>query len=386
MLTILRNCDLHTPTPLGRRDLLIAGGRIAGIYEQLPVLPLAEVREIDCGGRPVVPGFVDSHVHILGGGGNRGPATRGPELMLSQFTTWGITTAVGLLGADGTTRDLMGLLAKARSLESEGLSTYIFIGAYDVPHPTFTGDLKTDLMLVDKALGAGEIAIADWRSSMPTLQEIVRIAAQTAIAGRLTGRGGVVNIHVGAGKGGIQMLFDAVDQTDLTPETFLPTHCNRTSMILDQMVKWGKGGGPIDLTTHRVIAGSVHCPEAVDFLRKHEVPLDRISMSTDAGGVFPFLKDEQGNPKMAIWENRLLYDEFRALVLGGHLDLEGAVRLASTNPARHLRLYPRKGSISVGADADLVVLTEDLAIEKVFAGGRLMVEYGSAVVKGVFEK
>jgi dihydropyrimidinase len=42
-------------------------------------------------------------------------------------------------------------------------------------------------------------------------------------------------------------------------------------------------------------------------------------------------------------------------VLAGRIDVQQFVDLVSTRPARLFGLYPRKGSISIGADADLVV-------------------------------
>ncbi|MBM3449555.1 MAG: beta-aspartyl-peptidase [Armatimonadetes bacterium] len=385
MLTLLRRCQVWAPQDLGTNDILIAGGRVAAVASSLPAAGWRGVTEIDCGGRVTVPGFVDGHTHFLGGGGSTGPHTRGPELNLTDFTRWGTTTAVGLLGADGLTRSLVGLLAKARALEDEGLSTYLFIGCYDVPPPTITGSLKLDVMLIEKALGAGEIAISDPRSSQPTVEELVRIAAETQVAGRLTGRGGVVNIHMGLGKAGLQPLIDAHARSDLPAGIFLPTHCNRTAALLDQTVAWALAGNPIDLTAHRVLPGNVWVPDAVAHLLSKGVPIDRISMSTDAGGVFPHLVDAHGKPAMAIWETRLLYDEFRDLIVRG-MPIDVAVRIAATNPARHLRLHPRKGEIAVGSDADLLVLGPDWEIDKVLARGRLMVDGGNAIVKGVFEE
>jgi beta-aspartyl-dipeptidase (metallo-type) len=278
----------------------------------------------------------------------------------------------------------MGLLAKARALELEGMSAYILVGAYDLPLPSFTGDLKKDIVLVSNALGIGEVAIADMRSSQPTLQEIIRIGADACIAGRLSGRGGIVNIHIGPGKKGIELLFDAVEQSDLPANTYLPTHCNRNSMVLDQMVKWAGLGGPVDLTTIRVIPGFVTCPDAVKYLLSKNVPLERISMSTDGGGVFPHLSDADGKPAMARWETSALHREFKDIVDTG-LDLASALHLVTVNPAKHLRLHPQKGTIAVGSDADLVVLNEDLTIDKVVAMGKLMVDEGRAVIRGIFE-
>jgi beta-aspartyl-dipeptidase (metallo-type) len=384
MITLLRNCRVYAPAALGKKDILIAGQRVAALADALPSAPYPGVVEIDCRGKVVAPGFIDSHVHILGGGGSNGPITRGPELMLTDFTATGTTTAIGLLGADGLTRDLMGLLAKSRSLELEGMSVYVLLGAYDLPLPSFTGDLRKDIILVPNALGIGEVAIADARSSQPTLQEIIRIGADACIGGRLAGRGGVVNVHVGAGKNGIQLLFDAVEQSELAASTYVPTHCNRNAALLDQMVKWAELGGGIDLTTIRIIPGFVPCPDAVQYLLKKGVPLSRISMSTDGGGIYPHLSDADGKPIMGKWETAELHKEFVALTKTG-LDLSSALEVVTSSPARNFRLYPRKGTVSVEADADLVVLNDDLSIDKVFAMGRLMVDDGQPVVRGVFE-
>jgi dihydropyrimidinase len=51
----------------------------------------------------------------------------------------------------------------------------------------------------------------------------------------------------------------------------------------------------------------------------------------------------------------LLYSEG---VLGGRITLEKFVELTATNPAKAYGLHPRKGSIAVGSDADLVIWDE----------------------------
>ena len=120
----------------------------------------------DCSDKIICPGFIDQHIHIIGGGGEGGLASRIPEIMLSKIVSAGITTVVGVLGFDSITRSLKGLLAKARALEEEGLNTFIYTGSYEVPTPTITGSVMSDVSLVDKVIGVGEIAISDHRSSI----------------------------------------------------------------------------------------------------------------------------------------------------------------------------------------------------------------------------
>lgn len=60
----------------------------------------------------------------------------------------------------------------------------------------------------------------------------------------------------------------------------------------------------------------------------------------------------------------------RAVTLSG-LSLHAAVGLASAAPAHHLRLAQRKGHLGIGADADCLVLNEDLSLRAVIVGGRL---------------
>jgi dihydroorotase-like cyclic amidohydrolase len=48
---------------------------------------------------------------------------------------------------------------------------------------------------------------------------------------------------------------------------------------------------------------------------------------------------------------------------GGQISLDQAVRVTSYNPARIFGLYPQKGTIEAGADADIVIVDPRLEIE-----------------------
>ena len=73
----------------------------------------------------LTPGFIDSHVHVLGGGGEGGFANRTPEATMEGLTKFGVTTVIGCLGTDGIGRDICALVAKTKGLNEQGMSAYL---------------------------------------------------------------------------------------------------------------------------------------------------------------------------------------------------------------------------------------------------------------------
>jgi len=137
MITLLKGGQIYAPSPLGKKDILIAGKQIDSVAEPGTIhLQGIPFEEIDVSGKIITPGFIDSHVHILGGGGEGGPATRTPEIKVEDIIASGVTTVIGCLGTDSVTRHMESLYAKAKGLEAEGISTYIFSGSYEIPTMT----------------------------------------------------------------------------------------------------------------------------------------------------------------------------------------------------------------------------------------------------------
>ncbi len=191
MITLIKGAELYAPAYVGVRDILIVGEKIEGIYEEL-TLPesLPQVTVINAKGKIAAPGFIDGHVHITGGGGEGGFKTRTPELMLSDAIKGGTTTIVGCLGTDGVCRSLPALLAKARGLTEEGITCYAYTGSYEIPVVTITGSVRSDVMLIDRFIGAGEIALADHRSAQMPFEALVNVIAEARVGGMLAGKGG----------------------------------------------------------------------------------------------------------------------------------------------------------------------------------------------------
>lgn len=385
MFTLIRSAEVFEPQPLGMRDVFVAAGTIAAVDEQLPMPKGIEIQVVDGRDKRLVPGFVDLHVHLLGGGGEGGFWSRTPEIGLSSIVKAGITTVIGCLGTDDVTRRPEALLAKAMQLDEEGVSTFIYTGSYQFPPATITGSVRKDIALIPKVIGVGEVALSDHRSSQPTYEELCRLAAEARVGGMIGGKAGLVHLHMGDGPRGLDVVLRLLEETEIPIDQFLPTHVSRTERLLRQAIDFARRGGYIDLTA---APKSLGFASEVDAALRHAldagVPIERISLSSDANGSLP-LFDAQGHlQRLAVADIKSLHLEFKELVRSGYR-LEEMLPLITLNPARRVGIDRQKGSIQVGKDADLILLDDELNIEWVMARGRIMVEAGHVQVKGTFE-
>lgn len=390
MLTLIKNGHVYTPHSIGRKDILLAGGKIEMIADHITILPdFLSCDVIDASNSFVVPGFIDSHVHIIGGGGEGGFKTRTPELMLTNVTTAGVTTVVGVLGTDGTTRTMENLLAKARGLEEEGITCYIHTGSYQIPVKTLTESIQRDIILIDKIIGVGEIAIADHRSSEPTIEELSKIASAARNGGILSGKAGILEIHVGDGKDKLSLLHQVIDQTNIPIRQFHPTHINRNEELFRAGIDFALKGGFVDFTTSTtpqfLEKGEVKCSKGLRVMIEKGVQIENITFSSDAQASLPFFDTNGDYLGLQIGKISSLYQEARDAVMNEGIPLEIALQVITSTPAQVLKLS-HKGNITSGNDADIVLLNQEtLEIETVFALGRKMVENGIPIVKGTFE-
>ncbi|HJV30825.1 MAG TPA: beta-aspartyl-peptidase, partial [Bacillales bacterium] len=372
------------------KDILIVDQKIGFVKDHIEIPnKFVEINIIDASDKLVVPGFIDAHVHITGGGGEGSYRTRTPEIQLSQITLAGVTTVIGVIGTDGTTRTMTNLIAKARGLEEEGITCYIQTGSYQVPLKTLTGKIEDDLILIDKIIGVGEVAIADHRSSQPTAEEMTKIASAARIGGILSGKAGVVNVHVGDGYDHLNVILDVIENTEIPIRQFYPTHINRNPHLFEEGIKYAQMGGYVDFTTSSIPKffeeGELKCSAALKRMLDLNIDISQITFTSDAQGSLPDFNDFGELRGLKIGKISSLYNEVRDAVLIEGIPLETAIKVITQNPAGILKLK-QKGIVAEGKDADLVLLNKnDLMIDSVFALGKVMVNEGKAIVKGTFE-
>ena len=381
-LLLLRGADgLFMPEPSMQRNVVIGGGKVLAVLSDEDAAlwgSIPGVKIVDASGCVVCPGIVDMHAHIQGGGGEAGPCTRTPEGRLSEFISGGVTTIVGITGTDGHARSLHALLAKARALEEEGMSAFIWTGNYACPPPTITGTVLSDIMTVEQCIGVGEIAVSDHRGSQPTREELVKVASQARVAGMLSGKCGLVHVHVGPGRELLAPLWDVVNHTDIPITTFQPTHMDRTEELIADGAKWLEAGGVLDFTGR-----SVRCREALKMYHARGLLRENVTVSSDACGSLPTFE----NGRLVAYKSadaKALLRLLRDLYFADRWPLERILPLMTSTPAKLLKLKG-KGRIEVGYDADIILLSSaNLKLKHVVAKGKVV--KGDGWVKGgVFE-
>ena len=385
MLKLLSNAQVFAPEDLGLRHVLIGGGRIIAISGNKAELSMASATEFDLDGRRLIPGFIDGHAHVTGGGGESGFKTRVPPVPLGQFTRAGVTSVVGVLGTDDTTRDTRSLLAQTRALREEGIGAWCHTGGYHVPPVTLTGSVRDDIVYLDPVIGVGELALSDHRSSQPTRDELLRIASDAHVAGMISGKAGIVHLHLGDGERGLDLVRQALQLSELPARVFNPTHINRRKALFDEAIELAGNGSTVDITAFPVAEEEDAWPADVALLKYLEsgAPADRVTISSDGGGCLPVFNEQGEMLHMDIGRPASLIETLRTL-LGNGVALQRVLPAFTSNVADILRLHDR-GRIRVGDAADLIVLDDENDISDVMIAGIWHVQSGAQQVFGQFE-
>ncbi len=362
----------------GLKNILVAGDKIEKIFEGSCDYPVDE--RYDASNKTIIPGLIDQHIHITGGGGEGGFNTRVPEIGLSKLIEAGITTAVGLLGTDSETRSVENLVAKSLALTKEGIKTYSLTGSYAYPSPTITGSVKTDIIFIDQLIGV-KIAANDHRDSCLDYKELQRIGAEARVAGMISGKSGHVTIHMGGGKFLFGQINDALEHSNLPITIFRPTHVNRDDKLFEEALKFAERGGYIDITSG--ISRNLTDVKAYQLAKERNV-LDRITYSSDGFGSWSNYDKEGNLVEIGYSPVNTGIKAIKEIVKSGE-KLEDAIKPFTSNVAKVLKLNREVGYVKEGYLANLVALNDDLEIETVISEGQMMMKNKNILKKGTYE-
>ena len=380
-MLLIKNTNLYSPKSLGKKDILISNGKIVAIDDE--IVNHSVFSEVwDAKGAITTPGFIDQHIHVIGAGGKHGFASMTPQLHLGDLINCGTTTVVGLLGTDGSTRSIKTLFSKTQALNQEGITAYMYTGYYGLDKVYLMNSLQEDMIYIDSVIGC-KIAISDIRSSYPSALELLRLLRNVRVGGMLSGKKGILHLHLGALSSKMDLLFEIIENYEFPIEHISPTHVGRTKDLFDQAITFAKMGGMIDITTG---ASKYTDPyKSVLYALDNNVSIDNMSFSSDGNAGLDKL-DKNNN---LVGFKSAPFDKNFAEVINLHklggIPIEDALKLITSNPAKNLGLK-NKGQVKVNSDADLCFLSSDLELNTVIANGKFMMQEGVLVVKGSFEK
>lgn len=382
-MILIKNAEVYAPEAQGRKDVLICNEKIEWMGENPELSESLSCTVVDGSDKILVPGLIDRHVHITGGGGEGGFSTRAPEVNLSALIKGGITTVLGLLGTDGITRSVENLLAKAKALQEEGITAYICSGSYGYPSVTITGEVGKDIVFLQEVLGM-KLALSDHRAPNISVEELIRLASDVRTAGMIGKKPGFLVLHMGDDSHGLAPVWEALKRTSIPIKTFQPTHCTRNPQLLEESLKFLEEGGWVDFTCS--VSGEISPAQAILMAKERGISTERITCTSDGQGSWSKYDADGRLVKIGVSSVAAIYEEFREMVKQYGFSMEEALTYVSTNPAKAMEIYPQKGCIRPNADADVLLLDKDLRIDTVIARGQIMMQEKKILKKGNYEE
>lgn len=384
MFKLIKNGHVYSPADLGVKDILLWEDRVIKIGENLKIPEGFEGKEFDLSGKIIIPGIVDTHVHITGGGGEGGFTTRTSEITFEEIAEAGVTTLVGVLGTDGYARRVEDVLVKCMALREEGFDCYFLTGSYTFPITTMRGSVAEDIIFNEYCLGTGEVAHCDHRGSLMRYEEFTRLAADTRNGARLAGLKGVLNIHLGNYPEPADFFIRACEEDITFRPLIVPTHVTRKYDVFDSCLKFLEYGGQIDITagsdgdTSQKSYGSV---EGLEIIYKKYGTLDRVTMTSDGNGSAP-IWDELGNMiGMGKGSSKVLLADLKKATKNGIIPFEETLRTMTTIPAAVYGLKNSAGTIVENGTANFAILDENLDLVETILNGKRVWIKGKGVVK-----
>jgi allantoinase len=380
------NCHVSTPSGVVRGGIAVQEGRIAAIARD-EALPAARVT-IDAGGRHLLPGLVDAHVHFREPGltdredvltGSRAAVRGGVTTVLDMPNTHPAVETGALLAEKASLwerRALVdfGLLAvitdrngdRIEELARAGAAGYkIFLGPTtgDLPCPDDGAMLEAlrraaaiGLPVAVHAENPAIVAAATARlkaagrtdprahaEARPALAEAEAIRRMACFAAATGARLHVLHVSSAAGIAAVRTA--KADGAAVRAET-CPHYLTLTADDLDALGPAAKMNPPLREPADVEALWAAVRDGTVDWIATDHAPHT--------------LADKT---RAAIWDNasgastvQFLTPVMLEQVARGRLTLAELVRLTAEAPARAYGLFPRKGAVAVGSDADLVLV------------------------------
>lgn len=389
---LLKNARLVFPDRIEPKgDLRVVDGKIVSVAPALSPEPDESV--FDVTGRYLAPGFIDIHLH---GATGRDTMEATPEAFeaICRFHASGGTTALALTTITAPTQAILNVLRAVEAFRKTPHAGAAVLGVH-VEGPYFSKQKP----------GAHELDLirnptpADYEALLPFGEGEERVMIQMTLAPELPGalelidrlrRRGVrvsgghsdawdeeacaafihgmegathtFNCMSGARRRGPYRVAGLLEYVLSEPGIVceLIADGRHVAPTLMRMLHAAKGPDGVILVTDASAGAGL--PEGTSFMlgEIEGVVGDGVCLTADGTAL--------------AGSSATMISLIRTMVSEVGLPLAEAIRMATLNPARALKLDPKKGVLTKGADADLVLLDEALQVERTWVEGRLEYE------------
>jgi dihydropyrimidinase len=374
-------------------DVAIRDGRIVRLTD--PALRPEAAEYVDARGKVVIPGVIDAHTHFRATGATSADTLR--DLTVSA-AHGGVTTLLGFAQGDPG-ESLPAFLARLVAEGRRGVATDFGLHAILLPS-------RNDVDQIPEATRLGVTSFKMFMTYRPSGRMFTddKMLRAMAAVGRA---GGLAQVHCENGDVIDYLVEQSTKAGRVHPRHFPPTQpgyveveaINRAAMLAEvadcrlYVVHITTPEGLDAAVAARARRGRVHTETLPKYLVLDDAEMERQGPLAKIGpplrpaetlprmwarvqaGLFDVIASDHApypaETKQAGWENvfgaafgapgteTLLPVVYSEGVAAGRITVSQLVRMLCEAPARIFGLYPRKGTLQVGADADLVVIDPD---------------------------
>lgn len=364
-------------------EVLFQDGRILALLCEGQSTP-QDVERIDCGGKLVAPGLIDTHVHGACGR-NFMEGTHDAVAVISDFLVKGGTTSCLATTTSASPEEeekaLLGLLEASRRLEPgqvEILGTHLegpFISTqYHGSHiegnirAASAPELERIYAAAQESLKVVTLA-PETEYAMEAIDFFVRRGVRVSVGHTAASfEQAQKALRAGASRG--THLFSGMPQIHHRQPGAVVALLLDPSVFLELTVDGNHFVSAIAEMVLR-LAGSTRCILITDGTDVRSLGDGHFKRWE---GTDVVVQEGQAKTLKGTLAGSMISqsDAVRNLVCMAKIPVGNAIRMASENPARSLGVFGRKGSISSGKDADFVILNPDLSVHMTIVRGDIV--------------
>lgn len=385
-MILLKNADIILENEIQQNcDLLLKNNKIVKIGKSIEIENGIQV--IDCTGKYIAPGFIDIHVHGGGGYDFMDPHEKAIHHILNTHIRYGTTAIYPTTLASDTeaTIEAIERIAEYRKTQPKNECQILGIhleGPYFNPiHKGAQPEEFIKIPTAEEYKRLLENPIVKRISFAPEIENAIELAKyieEKKIHGSVAHTNGSYDDVIAVMEHGVDLVTHLYSAMPVVyrEKGYRKIGIAETGLLLDDLAV-------------EVIADGKHLPkELLRFIYKNKGN-DKLIVVTDAmraagqNVTHSVLGSEKYGLKVEIRDGVAFAPDgenfagsiatmdllVRNMVNLAGVSVVNAVKMASLNPAKSMGVDKQKGSIKVGKDADIVLLSKDLLVEEVWVQG-----------------